>query len=202
MAAAAGIEMSDCSLLEEGPRAHFMTRRFDRPGVAGDRLHMQTLCALVGADYNEVGAHDYATLFLAADELDLGQEAMDQLFRRVCFNVLASNNDDHTKNHSFLRDREGNWRLSPAYDLTYAYRADNRWLRQHLMSVNGKFEGIDAVDLLVLADQFQVADARGILREVRDTVGRWRDFAAAAGLGEDRTALVAHRIREVRESLG
>jgi len=202
MAAAAGVQMSECRLLEEGPRAHFMTKRFDRPGASGERLHMQSLCALVGADFNEVGAHDYATLFLAADELGLGSESLQQLFRRACFNVIASNNDDHTKNHSFLRSREGGWSLAPAYDLTFAYHPGSQWLRQHLMSVNGRFEAITRRDLLVLADQFQIRDARGVVSEVEAAVARWPEFAAESGLGEDRTALISARLAEVSSELG
>jgi serine/threonine-protein kinase HipA len=199
MAAAAGIDMSACTLLEEGGRAHFMTRRFDRPGNEGERLHMQSLCALVGADYTEVGTHDYATLFLAAD--DLGLDVTEELFRRACFNVIASNNDDHTKNHSFLMAEGGTWSLSPAYDVTFAYSPNSQWLRQHLMSVNGKFEEISRTDLMTLADQFSVPDARGIIDDVRAVVSRWPEFAADAGLSAARREEIAHRLDEVAREL-
>lgn len=199
MAADAGIEMSESRLLEEGGRAHFMARRFDRLGDKGGRLHMQSLCALVGADFNEVGTHDYATLFLAADEL--GVQVTEELFRRVCFNVIASNNDDHTKNHSFLRDQQGEWSLSPAYDVTFAYSASSKWLRQHLMSVNGKFAEISKKDLLVLADQFEVPDARATIEQIVDIVAGWAKYADRAGISRDRRDEVQARLEEVRLEL-
>lgn len=202
MARAAGIEMSECRLLEEGGRAHFMTRRFDRPGSSGERLHMQSLCALAAADYNETGTHDYATLFLVAEELGLGADVLAELFRRACFNVIAANNDDHTKNHSFLMDRAGRWTLSPAYDVTYAYSPASEWLRQHLMSVNGKFQDITAADLLTLADQFDVPGARDAIAATVDAVARWPEFAASAGISAPRVAEVQRRLDAVRAELG
>lgn len=202
MARASGIEMSECRLLEEGGRAHFMTRRFDRPGSTGERLHMQSLCAMAAADYNETGTHDTATLFLVAEEIGLGPDTLAELFRRACFNVIAANNDDHTKNHSFIMDRSGKWALSPAYDVTYAYSPDSEWLRQHLMSVNGKFQGITAADLLTLADQFDVPGARDTIAMTVSTVARWPEFAAVAGISQARVAEVELRLAEVREELG
>lgn len=201
MARAADIDMTECHLLEEGGRAHFMTRRFDRPGATGDRLHMQSLCALLALDYNQVGAHDYASLFLAADELSLPQETLEQLFRRVCFNVIASNNDDHTKNHSFVMDRQGTWALSPAYDVTFAFSPENKWLQRHLMSVNGRFEHIREADLLSLADQFEIPAAKQTIREVIDVVARWPSFAREAGVSASRIAEVETRLAEVRRTL-
>lgn len=201
MARAAGIDMAECRLLEEGGRAHFMTRRFDRPGSAGERLHMQSLCAMAAADFNETGTHDYATLFLVAEEVGLGTSAFEELFRRACFNVIAANNDDHTKNHSFVMDRDGAWALSPAYDVTYAYSPDSEWLRQHLMSVNGRFQEISAADLLALADQFEVPGARDTIAMVQDAVARWPEFAAAAGISAPRIAEVQRRLEEVRGEL-
>lgn len=200
MARACGIDMAECRLLEEHGRAHFMTRRFDRPGIEDERVHMQSLCALAGLDYNQQGAHDYASLFLTADEL--GIDAVEQLFRRACFNVVASNNDDHTKNFSFLMNESGEWSLSPAYDLTYAYHPGNQWLRQHLMSVNGRFQGIEERDLLMLADQFEVPDAKGVLREIVDIVADWPRFADEAGISSDRVDEVESRLGQIRRELG
>lgn len=199
MARAAGIEMTECRLLEEGGRAHFMTRRFDRPGTIGERLHMHSLCAMAGLDFNAQGAHDYASLFLTADAI--GVDSPEEIFRRVCFNVIASNNDDHTKNHSFLMGLDKAWRLSPAYDLTYAFNPANQWLRQHLMSVNGKFAQITEKDLLTLADQFAVPGARAILGQVLDAVAQWPQFASEAGISDARTAEVQHRLDHVRREL-
>ncbi|XPP25948.1 MAG: type II toxin-antitoxin system HipA family toxin [Leucobacter sp.] len=197
MARAAGIEMTECRLLHEGGRAHFMTRRFDRPGSDGERVHMQTLCALQALDYNAVDTHDYASLFLTAEQL--GVQAEDQLFRRMCFNVLAANNDDHTKNHAFIRAEGGDWELAPAYDLTYAYAKGHRWLDRHLMSVNGRFAGITRRDLLSVADQFMVPGAKRVLAEVAEAVAGWPEAAREAGVGAERTRLVAARLAEIAE---
>ena len=137
MALAAGIDMMECRLLEEGGRAHFMTRRFDRVDD-GHKVHTQTLCALAHLDFRQIGAHDYAQLLLCIEQLGLGPEARAEAFRRMAFNVAAANCDDHTKNFSFVLPEGGRWALSPAYDVTHAHAPDSRWTRQHLMAVNGR----------------------------------------------------------------
>lgn len=195
MATAAGIEMAECELLEEGGRAHFVTRRFDRPGTTGERLHMQSLCGLTALDFNAVETNDYASLFTTAAELGITDTA--QIFRRMVFNVLASNNDDHTKNHAFLMDPMGAWSLSPAYDVTFAYNPTSLWTRKHLMSVNGKFEGITRDDLHSVGETFQVPGYRAIVREVEAVVGRWPEFAAQASLPAGRTTEVAERLAQL-----
>lgn len=192
MATAAGIEMSESELLEEGGRAHFVTRRFDRPGSSADRLHMQSLCGLAGLDFNATETHDYASLFTTAAELRVADTA--QIFRRMAFNVLASNNDDHTKNHAFLMNSEGEWQLSPAYDVTFAYHPRSIWTSKHLMSVNGKFDGITREDLHVVGDRFQVPGHRAIVREVESVVESWPEFAAEAELPKERADEVRHRL--------
>jgi serine/threonine-protein kinase HipA len=206
MARAAGIEMSETRLIEEGGRAHFFTRRFDRLGSGPDarRLHLQSLCALTGADFNQIGVHDAATLFTTARQLGLATtgETGRQLLRRVTFNVLASNNDDHTKNHAFLMDEAGSWSLSPAYDLTFAYNPAGLWTSKHLMSVGGEFETVTRRHLHALASAFDVPDYRGIVAEVLAAVAGWTDFAREAGVGAPRTAEVAARLRGVRAQFG
>jgi len=196
MARAAGIEMSECLLLEEGGRAHFATRRFDRPGDAGKRLHMQSLCGLAALDFNATETNDYASLFTTAAELGISDT--EQIFRRMVFNVLASNNDDHTKNHAFLMDPEGTWSLAPAYDVTFAYNPRSIWTRKHLMSVNGKFEHITRDDLHAVGETFQVPGYRAIVRDVEAVVAGWTDFAAEAELPAERTDAVQERLLEVR----
>src|ERR1022692_3587697 len=158
MAVMAGIEMTECRLLEEERRAHFMTRRFDRLG-SGEKIHSHTLCAMAGLDFRLIGAHDYAQLFMTIDRLHLHHEARRQAFLRMAFNVAAANCDDHTKNFSFLLPKQGGWRLSPAYDVTHAYAPTSQWTAQHLMSVNGRFAGITRADLVEVADRFQVPAA-------------------------------------------
>jgi serine/threonine-protein kinase HipA len=180
MAVQAGIHMSPCRLLEEGGRAHFMTQRFDRDGNA--KLHTQTLCGMAQLDYKARGAHDYSQLFAAMRRLQMPAAAFDQAFRRIAFNVMASNCDDHSKNMSFILKTPAEWELAPAYDVIYAYNPKGEWTYQHLISVNGKFNDIGREDLLVLADRFQVGTATKLLAEVRDAVAAWPEFAAQASI--------------------
>ncbi|HEY2644891.1 MAG TPA: type II toxin-antitoxin system HipA family toxin [Galbitalea sp.] len=188
MAAAAGIQMTECRLLEENGRAHFMTRRFDRVDD-GSKRHTLTLCDLAEIDFRSRGTNDYAQLFQAVDELGLDENAREQVFRRMTFNVLARNCDDHTKNHSFLLDGPAaKWRLSPAYDVTYAYNPNGEWTYQHLMAVNGKFSNIGRDDLLAVADRFRVPRAKTALRDVAKAIEGWEGFAAEAGLPEQLVA--------------
>jgi serine/threonine-protein kinase HipA len=180
MAIRAGITMSPCRLLEEGGRAHFMTRRFDREG--NSKLHTQTLCGLAQLDYRARGVHDYSQCLAAMRQLKLGTEAFEQMYRRIAFNVMARNCDNHTKNLSFMLRERGAWELAPAYDLIYAYNPSGDWTYQHLMSVNGKFQQIRREDLLQVADRFQIGSASQLLKEVRAAVAQWPEFAQQAGL--------------------
>ncbi|CDN90524.1 MULTISPECIES: type II toxin-antitoxin system HipA family toxin [Hydrogenophaga] len=179
MADAANIDMSPCRLLRENGRAHFMTKRFDREG--NERLHMQTLCAMAHLDYKLVGTHSYNQLLQTAQALKLDRKAMVQLLRRMIFNVLAVNNDDHTKNFSFLLRQGEQWELAPAYDITHAYRVDSDWVSQHQMSINGKFDRITLADVRVVADRFGLlADLAAAVEDVRRAVSRWVEFADEA----------------------
>jgi len=183
MAAQAGIVMSPCRLLEEGGRAHFMTRRFDRDGNA--RLHTQTLCGMAQLDYRARGVHDYAQFLGAMRQLKMSPEALEQALRRIAFNVMATNCDDHTKNISFILSEQRSWELAPAYDLIYAYNPQGEWTYQHLMSVNGKFNDIQREDLLVLADRFQIGAAPRLLAEVRNAVATWPQAATRAQVSRE-----------------
>jgi serine/threonine-protein kinase HipA len=180
MAVAAGIEMTECRLLEEGGRAHFMTRRFDRT-TAGGKIHVQTLCAMDHLDFRQIGVHDYAQLFLVVDRpLGLGPETRAEVFRRMTFNVAAAICDDHPKNFSFLLPEGGDWRLSPAYDVTHAHAPSSKWTHEHLMAVNGRRLGITRADILEVGDRFVVPAATDIVEEVLESVAKWRTFAAEA----------------------
>jgi serine/threonine-protein kinase HipA len=179
MALAAGIEMTECRLLEEGGRAHFMTRRFDR-AADGRKIHTQTLCALNHLDFRQVGAHDYAQLFLLLERLGLGPDTRQEVFRRMTFNVAAAICDDHTKNFSFLLPEAGAWRLSPAYDVTHAHAPSSKWTRQHLMAVNGRAKGITRSDVMEVGDRFAVPDASDVIKQVLEVVTKWRSFADEA----------------------
>lgn len=194
MARAAGIEMMDCTLLEENGRAHFMTKRFDR-GDDGARAHTLTLCGLRQLDFRQRSTHDYSQLFQAVDELELEVDAREEAFRRMTFNVLAQNNDDHTKNFSFLLESpQAHWKLAPAYDVTYAYNPTGEWTYQHLMSVNGRFTAITRADLLAVADRHRVPRATAVIADVERAISRWGEFAELAGID-------ASRASDIRSSL-
>lgn len=180
MARAAGIKMSDCALFEEQGRAHFLTRRFDRAG--SDKIMVQSLCAMAQLDYKERATHDYNDLFSVMSRLDLPASDLQEAFRRMVFNVLAFNCDDHTKNFAFTMDQSGVWRLSPAYDITFAYNPQSYWVNQHLMGVNGKFKDIAKKDLLAFAFNHAVDDAPAILADVAQAVSSWSEFANQASV--------------------
>lgn len=186
MAKAAGIRMSACRLLEESGRAHFMTRRFDRDVADGQTIkhHIQTLCAMSHLDYKQRATHAYAQLFMAIAQLKLGDEAIGQAFRRMAFNVMARNCDDHTKNFAFRLKQGGTWELAPAYDVTHAYNPKGEWTYQHLLGVNGKFAGITRADLLAEADRFGVRRPLDALADVRAALEQWTNFGIEAGLGQ------------------
>lgn len=179
MARAAGITMTACRLLKENGRAHFMTLRFDR-GPAGVRHHMQTLCALAHLDYRKKGVNAYSQLFATINALGLPYEALEEALRRMAFNVMARNCDDHTKNFSFRLKQGQGWELAPAYDITFAHNPTGEWTHQHLMSVNGKFKDFKREDLLAEASRFGVGTARAVLEQVGDAIAQWPGFADAA----------------------
>ncbi|MCH7401228.1 type II toxin-antitoxin system HipA family toxin [Belliella kenyensis] len=176
MAIDAGIEMAESRLIEEEGRAHFMTKRFDRVNGT-EKLHMQTFCALQHYDFNNVASYSYEQLFQTMRQLRLTYAEAEQLFRRMVFNVLARNCDDHTKNFAFLMDQEGKWSLSPAYDICHAYRPDSVWVSQHCLSINGKRRGFERADFLAIAKQNSIRNPLGVIQEVQESVLKWADFA-------------------------
>jgi serine/threonine-protein kinase HipA len=188
MAKAAGIEMSESRLLEENDRAHFMTKRFDRDG--NKKHHLQTLCGLAHLDYRQKATHDASQLLMTIERLGIGYSGMEQAFRRIAFNVMAANCDDHTKNVSFLLREHGRWELAPAYDVTHAYNPKGEWTYQHLMSVNGKFTDISRDDLMVVAERFGVGTATKVLAEVGEAVAYWPSFAKQAKVRQSEIARV------------
>jgi len=197
MAAAAGIDMAPCQLLAEGPRRHFMTRRFDR-GDHGEKHHVVSLCAMAHLDFNLVGVHSYSQYLQTVRALDLGADALAQAYRRMVFNVMAVNRDDHTKNFSFLRRRGGGWELAPAFDVTHAYNPDNQWIRRHLMGVNGKFEQITLHDLVAVGERNEVPGYKRCIREVRAAVDSWPEFASRAEVFDDTAERIAGDIDAFR----
>jgi serine/threonine-protein kinase HipA len=183
MAKSAGITMSDCRLLEENGRAHFMTKRFDRE-TGNIKHHMQTLCAMNHIDYKLKGTNSYEQLFMTIRELSLGHEAEVEAFRRMVFNVFARNCDDHTKNFSFLLRQGGGWELAPAYDVTFAYDPKGEWINQHLMSVNGKYSGFTEKDLFAVAERFGIGEAKLVIKKIKAAVKSWPSFAKKAGVNQ------------------
>ena len=186
MAKDAGIGMSECRLFEESGRRHFMSRRFDRTD-GGDKLHMQSLCGLAHFDYNLAGAYSYEQALLAMRRLGLPMESIEEQFRRMAFNVVARNQDDHVKNIAFLMDKTGRWSLSPAFDVTYSYNPAGQWTAAHQMTINGKNDNFNPDDFRACAKAASMKRGRAeaIFEEVRRAVSRWKDFADEAGV--DRT---------------
>ncbi|HPT69824.1 MAG TPA: type II toxin-antitoxin system HipA family toxin [Syntrophomonas sp.] len=181
MAEDCGISMTECRLLEENGRAHFMTRRFDRPDKNA-KLHMLTLCGLCHYDYNNPLAYSYEQAFQAMRSIRLPYPDADQLYRRMVFNVIGVNNDDHSKNISFLMDQSGQWRLSPAYDMTYAFKPSHKYLAQHQLSINGKRSEINHNDLILVAQRMNIRKPGEIIGQIRDVIRSWPGYASNAGI--------------------
>lgn len=180
LAKACGIDMTECSLIEENGRAHFLTKRFDREN--GKKIHMQTLCGIAHFDYRLHRAYSYEQAFNVMRALRLPYSEAQEMFRRMVFNVVVRNQDDHTKNISFLMDESGKWRLSPAYDMGYAYNPNGRWTATHQMSINGKFDEITRDDLLAFAQQNNIKEAADIIDDTCEVVSHWPEIANDCGI--------------------
>lgn len=180
LAKACGIDMTECFLIEENGRAHFLTRRFDRDGDA--KLHMQTLCGIAHYDFRLHRAYSYEQAFGVMRRLKLPYPQAQEMFRRLAFNVVIRNQDDHTKNISFLMDNNGKWRLSPAYDMGYAYNPMGGWTATHQMSVNGKFENITRGDLTECAESNGIRNSDEIIDEVCQEASMWASIAKDCGV--------------------
>ncbi len=180
MARAAGIKMTECRLLEENGRAHFMTKRFDR--LKGKKLHMQSLCGIAHYDFNLAGGYSYEQAFSVMRQLRLSKAEAVEQYRRMLFNIIARNMDDHTKNISFLMDEEGKWALSPAYDVIYAHNPAGKWTSQHQMSVNGKRDDFSLDDLIAVGRSISLNKAEDIINQVISAVENWPSYAKDAGV--------------------
>jgi serine/threonine-protein kinase HipA len=187
MASDAGIQMNECRILEENGRHHFMTKRFDRT-ASGEKLHMQSLGALAHYDFNMAGAYSYEQAIQMAERLELGMAAVEQLYRRALFNIMARNQDDHVKNIAFLMDSSGTWQLSPAFDLTFAYNPDGEFTSKHQMSLNGKRDDFTRQDFLDTASRFNIPASRAktLIEEVTQGVRNWEAHAQEAGVPDAR----------------
>lgn len=197
MARAAGIHMSECRLLEENGRRHFMTRRFDRL-TGGKKLHMQSLGAMAHLDFNQAGAHAYEQAMLVIRQLDMPEETAEEQFRRMIFNIVARNQDDHVKNIAFLMDKQGRWSLSPAFDVTYSHNPSGEWTARHQMTVNGKRDDFSKADLKACEKSSMLKRGRSalILEQVTEAVKRWPEFAIQAGVSDEWTSQIqkSHRL--------
>jgi serine/threonine-protein kinase HipA len=183
MARDCGIDISECRLFEENGRRHFMTRRFDRL-AGGEKLHMQSLCALAHYDFNMAGAYGYEQALLVMRQLGLPMRSIEEQFRRMVFNIVARNQDDHVKNIAFLMDKSGQWSLSPAFDMTYSFNPSGAWTASHQMTLNGKRDDftLDDFNACARAASMKRGRAAAIVGEVQDVVSRWKDYAGAAGV--------------------
>ncbi len=184
MAKEAEIEMTECRLLEENGRAHFMTKRFDREHGKG-KLHIQSFCAIAHYDFSEVTSFSYEQLFETMRSMLLPYTDAEQLYRRMVFNVMARNCDDHTKNFSFNMDKTGKWKLAPAFDVCHSYRPGSTWVSQHSLSINGKRQNITRDDLMEVAKNMNIKKADTIINQVNAVVSRWNDFAAQTNVKAD-----------------
>lgn len=196
MAVAAGIEMTECRLLEENGRAHFMTKRFDRH--KGQKKHMQSLCGLAHYDFNMAGAHSYEQAFSVMRKLRLSKAEAVQQFKRAVFNILSRNQDDHTKNIAFLMGQDGQWKLSPAYDVTYSHNPAGKWTNMHQMSINGKRDSFTLEDLAAVGKSISIAKPTEIVKEIAEVVAAWPQFAGEANMDISTVADIAkhHRVLE------
>jgi serine/threonine-protein kinase HipA len=197
MAREAGVRMADCRLLEENGRRHFMTRRFDRL-ADGQKLHLQSLGAIAHLDFNNAQANSYEQALLVIRRLGLSMDDVEEQFRRMAFNVVARNQDDHVKNIAFLMNKQGAWSLAPAFDMIYSYNPSGDWTSRHQMSLNDKRDGFTVEDFKAVGETVSMkrGRARAILKEVVEAVQRWPDCAEQAGVGPDQTDAIAraHRL--------
>ena len=188
MAKEAGITMNPCKILNDGKNSHFMTKRFDRDNF-GNKIHMQTLCSLAHMDFNQAGIYSYEQIFGILNRIGAHHIDSAQLFRRMIFNILSFNCDDHTKNFSFLMDRNGQWRLAPAYDISFAYNPNGAWTYSHQISVNGKRKGFIKADFenCIKIGNLSSREVNSIFKDVKYSVSKWKKTAEKAGLSEKRT---------------
>lgn len=193
MAKACGVEMTNCKLIEENKRAHFMTKRFDQEGN-NTKHHIQTLCGIQHYNYNNSNAYSYEQIFQTMRSLNLSYPDAEQMFRRMVFNVLATNCNDHTKNFSFLLKKGGKWELSPAYDVCYSYDSNNIWVNQQSLSVNSKHKEINYKDLMTIAQDNSIKKGAKIITEINTVVKNWSNFATQVKVKEDLKKMIQNNL--------
>lgn len=199
MALDAGIDMSECVLYKENNNSHFMTKRFDRWSSKGEKLHMQSLCAIAHMDFNSPRIYSYEDAFAVMRQLKLPYNDFLQLYKRMLFNEYAKNFDDHTKNISFLMNKQGIWSLAPAYDMTFSYRKDSIWVSAHQMLINGKADDISQKDLLEVAKfaDIDIQDAKECMEQVSNAVQKWEQFAQEAELSQNNRLRISKHLNDL-----
>ena len=178
MAKEAGINMSECRILDDGKNSHFMTKRFDRDSN-GNKFHMQTLCAMAHMDFNQAGVYSYEQLFSVLNKIGAHHQDAAEAFKRMLFNIYAFNCDDHTKNISFLMNKQGQWKLSPAYDVSFAYNPNGLWTSSHQMTVNGKRKNFTELDFESCAKigNLSCREVKNAMTDVKSAVFNWKAIA-------------------------
>jgi len=194
MARDCGIEMSESQIYNENERFHFLTKRFDRSEL-GEKIHMQTLGSLVGIDFKIQKASSYETLFRTMKRLKCNYQQLEQQFRRAVFNVVARNHDDHVKNFSFLMNKKGDWKISPAYDITYSYSPGGTWTSVHQSSINGKFDNFKQSDLIDFGKNFGIKNNKSIIQEVIESVSKWDQLAKEIDIPKTTISTIKNNLR-------
>jgi serine/threonine-protein kinase HipA len=201
MAVDCGITMMPCRLQEDGDMAHFMTQRFDRTipsdeNKASEKIHVQTFCGIAHADRNPPGEYGYESLFKTARNLGVKQEGLDQIYRRMVFNLLSRNQDDHTRNHAFMLTGENQWDVTPAYDLCFSYKKGNPFISTHQMSCNGKRDDFVLDDLLAAARSGDIKNPKQTIEQVSDVLSYWEDYARDCGIKEASAQAIGNTFRK------
>lgn len=197
MAKDCGIEMMESQLLEENERAHFMTKRFDREGPE-TKHHVQTLCAMQHFDYNNIYGYSYEQLFQSMRMLKLTYPEAEQMFRRMVFNVLAVNYDDHTKNFGFILKKGEQWKLAPAYDVCYSYDPKNSWVNQQTLSINGKHKNISKEDLMMIGKANKIKKAQRIIEEIQSVIADWKGYANKVNVSTEKRDDISKTIQALK----
>lgn len=193
MARDCGVDMMPCKLLEENGRAHFLTQRFDRQGQH-TKHHIQTLCAMQHYDFNEMQAFSYEQVFQTMRRLRLPYPQAEQMYRRMVFNVVARNCDDHTKNFAFRLKQGKQWEITPAYDICYAYRPGSMWVSQHTLSINGKRKDFTRADLITVGKSMNIKKANHIIDEIVAVVSQWQQYAKEVDVNDRLSNTVAEHL--------
>lgn len=194
LATRAGITMAESRILEEGGRSHFLTRRFDRVGP-NEKLHTQTLCGLAHYDYRMLRAYSYEQLFEVMRRLKLPYNQQEEMYRRMVFNVVARNQDDHTKNTSFIMDRRGEWSLSPAYDVSWAHNPSGEWTSKHQLSIGNKWDDFTYADLVDFANRCDINRPADIIKQVKEAVSMWGTIARELSIPENQVRAIEKTLR-------